>query len=103
MYFLIFFATKNKIINVVAVDQIVCVEFLNPKVDPILFNTILRTMVHCPCGPHNLYFPCMKDARCSKQFLEGFQELTSMDADGYPLYIRRNNIGQGYATRLVDD
>jgi hypothetical protein len=35
---------------VVVVDRIVCVEFPNPELDPILFYTILRTMVHDPYG-----------------------------------------------------
>ncbi len=50
MHFFIFFAAKDKIIFVVVVDRIVCVEFPNPELDPILFYTILRTMVHDPYG-----------------------------------------------------
>jgi hypothetical protein len=50
MHFFIFFAAKEKIIFVVVVDRIVCVEFPNLEIDPILFNTILRTMVHDPYG-----------------------------------------------------
>jgi hypothetical protein len=47
----------------------------------------------------------MKDARCSKCYLKGFQELTTMDAYGYHLYRRRNNIGQTYETQgfLIDN
>jgi hypothetical protein len=96
---------KTKIIDVVAIDQIVCVEFLNLEVDPIIFNTILRTIIYGPCGSCNFHSPCMKDARCSKCYPKGFQKLTFMGANGYPLYKRKNNIGRGYETRglLVDN
>jgi hypothetical protein len=103
--FFIFFVVEDKIIDVVAIDQIVCAKFLDPEVDPIFFNTILKTMVHSPCGPYNLCSPCMKYARCSKRYLKGFQELTSMDVYRYHLYRRRNNIGQRYETQglLIDN
>jgi hypothetical protein len=39
MHFLLFFVAKDKIIDVVAIYQIVCVEFLDLEVDPIIFST----------------------------------------------------------------
>jgi hypothetical protein len=54
MHFFIFFSTKDKIIDVVVMDNIICAKFLDPKIDPILFNTILKTMVHGPCG-HTIF------------------------------------------------
>ncbi len=38
MHFLILFVVENKTIDVVAIDHIVCVEFLNPKIDLIFFS-----------------------------------------------------------------
>ncbi len=99
MHFFIFFVVEDKIIDVVTIDQIICVEFPDLEVDPIIYNTTLRTMVHGSCGSYNLHSPCMKDARCSKCYPKGFQKLTFMDADGYPLYKRKNNIRWGYETQ----
>jgi hypothetical protein len=50
MHFFHIFATKNKIIDVVLTNQIICAKFLNLEVDPILLNRLLKTMVHGPCG-----------------------------------------------------
>jgi hypothetical protein len=87
------------------VDQLVSIEFLDPKVDLVFFNTMLKTMIHGPCGLHNLHSPCMKDGMWSKHYLKGLPKLTSMDVDGYLLYKRENNMGCGYETHnlLVDN
>lgn len=47
--------------DLVIVDQIVSIEFLDLKVDLVFCNTMLKTMIHGPCGLHNLHSPCMKD------------------------------------------
>jgi len=79
MHFLVFFAKEDKIINVVAIDQIVYGEFPNPKEDLVLFDTLLRTMVHGPCRGYNPNSTCIKDGSFSKSFSKTFHELTSID------------------------
>jgi hypothetical protein len=44
------FVVETKVVHVIIVDHIVCVEFPNPKTDHIFFNIITKTMVHGPCG-----------------------------------------------------
>jgi hypothetical protein len=50
MHFFIFFVVENKVVDVIIMYRIICVEFLNPKAFHVFFNTILKTMVHGPCG-----------------------------------------------------
>jgi len=45
--FLLIFVEEDKKVGVVAMDRIVCAEFSNSEEDLVLFDTILRTMVHC--------------------------------------------------------
>ena len=47
-------------------------------------------MVHGPCGLKNQKFPCMKDGKCSKYYPNKFQDVTTVDQDGYLIYRRRD-------------
>uniref|UniRef100_A0A0R0KHB5 ATP-dependent DNA helicase n=2 Tax=Glycine subgen. Soja TaxID=1462606 RepID=A0A0R0KHB5_SOYBN len=48
-------------------------------------------MVHGPCGSLNPGSPCMKKGKCSRFYPKMFQLHTILDADGFPVYRRRNN------------
>ena len=50
-------------------------------------------MVHGPCGILRTESPCMKEGKCSRFYPKMFQPHTLLDADGYPVY-RRRNTGQ---------
>jgi hypothetical protein len=49
LHFFIFFVVENKVVDVVVVDRIVCVEFPNLEIDHLYFNIILKIMVHSLC------------------------------------------------------
>ncbi|XP_052189897.1 uncharacterized protein LOC127799715 [Diospyros lotus] len=89
---------SDKIQTCAQVDKLVSVEFLDPKDDPMLFETIKCTMVHGPCGARNPQAPCMENGRCTKRYPRVFMETTTMDQDGYPIYRCRNN-GQVHTVR----
>ncbi|CAH9074553.1 unnamed protein product [Cuscuta epithymum] len=48
-------------------------------------------MVHGPCGVENKKSPCMQNGKCIRHFPKKYAERTSIDEDGYPLYMRREN------------
>ena len=48
-------------------------------------------MVHGPCKALNPNAPCMVGGKCSKFYPKDFQELTTIDGHGYPLYLRPND------------
>lgn len=48
-------------------------------------------MIHGPRGLDNPKCPCMKDGKCSKKFPRKFCDRSSVDSDGYPIYMRRDN------------
>jgi hypothetical protein len=50
MHFFVSFVVENKVVDVIVLYCIICVEFPNPKAFHVLFNIILKTMVHGPCG-----------------------------------------------------
>ena len=48
-------------------------------------------MVHGPCGISRTESPCMKEGKCSHFYPKMFQPHTILDADGFPVYHKRNN------------
>ncbi|XP_011313593.1 uncharacterized protein, partial [Fopius arisanus] len=77
---------NSKITTPDVVDKYISAEIPDPEKDTILHGTVLKQMIHGPCGNW-----CKDEkGRCSKKFPKNFQEETSMDEDGYPTYRRRN-------------
>ena len=72
-------------------DTIVSAEIPDKDRNPNTFNTVKQTMMHGPCDILNPNALCMKDGKCSKKYSQNFQENTTENEDGYPIYRRRNN------------
>src|SRR4051812_44918365 len=49
-------------------DSIVRVEIPNPDTEPRLHRTVIKHMMHGPCGPFNPSVPCMQDGKCKKGY-----------------------------------
>ena len=72
-------------------DHIVCAELPDKDLQPLLFETISRNMIHGPCGTLNPESPCMIDGKCSKRYQREFATTTTTSKHGYPVYRRRDN------------
>lgn len=72
-------------------DKIIFVEILDERSDLELFKCVLSLMIHGPCGHQNRKSPCMQNGRCTKYIPKKIVERATVDANGYPLYIRRDN------------
>jgi len=72
-------------------DQIVSAEIPDKDVQPKLYRTITRNMIHGPCGDVNPESPCMVNGKCSKYFPRDFVDTSTTNKNGYPTYKRRNN------------
>ena len=73
------------------IDSFVCAEILDLVEDPLGYALVAKFMMHGPCGDDNVKCPCMKDGVCSKKFPKPFQDETSIDEQGFPVYRRRDN------------
>ena len=67
------------------VDRFICAEIPDPQLYSELHKIIMGNMVRGPCGAC-----CEVDEKCSKRFPKPFREETTIDADAYPHYRRRN-------------
>ncbi|WVZ59158.1 hypothetical protein U9M48_009350, partial [Paspalum notatum var. saurae] len=73
------------------IDKHISAELPDPNIDPLGFSLVQEFMIHGPCGSANPKSPCMKEGKCTKRYPKAFRSETSLDADGYPLYRRRDN------------
>ncbi|XP_057418906.1 uncharacterized protein LOC130713124 [Lotus japonicus] len=71
------------------IDKHVSAELPDPKVYPNLYKAVSSYMMHGPCGVVDPKSVCMVDGKCSKHFPKKFQNCTTVDDDGYPIYKRR--------------
>ena len=98
MHLLLFLKPEYKLLSPAIVDSIISASWPDPAVNPRLFEAVKKFMVHGPCGALNPHAPCMKDNKCMHGYPKPFQERTTMDHEGYPLYARPND-GRSYPVR----
>ena len=95
MHCLIFLKEPYKLLTPEAIDSCISARWPDPEREPLLFETVKKCMVHGPCGALNPNALCIVDGKCSKNYPKNYQESTSMDPHGYPLYFRPND-GRAY-------
>nr|XP_043624130.1 uncharacterized protein LOC122595729 [Erigeron canadensis] len=85
-------AAGHKFPIVTDIDSVISVEIPDKEEDPELYELVKLFMMHGPCGADNPNCPCMVKNKCTKNFLKKFEDESSIDPEGYPIY-RRRNIG----------
>jgi hypothetical protein len=73
------------------IDSCISAEIPDYKEDPLGYALVEEFMVHGPCGKYNQNAPCMKDGVCSKHYPKDYNEETTIDGFGFPVYRRRTN------------
>lgn len=71
------------------IDDIISAEIPDANIDKKLHDTVVKSMIHGPCGALNLSSPCMKDGKCTKKYPRAILKDTQTSENGYPLYRRR--------------
>ncbi|XP_076930385.1 uncharacterized protein LOC143595165, partial [Bidens hawaiensis] len=86
----LFLYSEHKIHNPKNIDKFISAEIPDPNEDPELYSLVRDHMMHGPCGVANPKCSCMVDNSCSKKFPKKFQNETSVDSNGFPVYRRRD-------------
>jgi hypothetical protein len=73
------------------IDSYISAEIPDYTEDPLGYALVEEFMVHGPCGKYNPNSPCMKNGVCSKHYPKEYNEETTIDGFGFPVYRRRNN------------
>ena len=73
-------------------DKLVCAEIPDRDLDPELYETVTKCMMHGPCNV-NKKLPCIggPNKECTKKFPKHFILNTCANEDGFPSYRRRND------------
>jgi hypothetical protein len=90
-HMLIILDDTSKLRTAQDVDRLISAQIPDHQLQPHLHDVIKTCMVHGPCGPMNPSSPCMVDGQCTKTYPKDFQQATSFQPDGYPLYARPDN------------
>ena len=72
-------------------DNIISAELPNADLYPEARETVIKSIIHGPCGLHNPNSPCMEAGRCTKGYPKELSTDTELSEDGYPKYRRRSN------------
>lgn len=86
MHLLIIVAEDSRVKEPADVDNVIRAEFPDPNVEPLLYEKVLKYMVHS-CGAR-----CQDSkGKCSKRFPKAFCSTTSMTEETYCTYKRRDD------------
>ncbi|KAE9164539.1 hypothetical protein PF004_g29793 [Phytophthora fragariae] len=88
-HILVILADEDKPRRREIIDKLVSAELPDADVNPQLYETILTSMMHGPCGAANPNSPCMKDGKCTKGYPKPLVEVTQGNVNGFPVYRRR--------------
>jgi hypothetical protein len=98
VHLLLILHEKDKPKTTADYDAIVSAELPDKDTCPLAYSTVVKSMIHGPCGAINPNSPCMKDGQCSKGYPRPLSSKTVITEDGYPSYRRR----QGSSFMLND-
>ncbi|CAN6801569.1 unnamed protein product [Brassica oleracea] len=88
-HILVFMEKGSKFPTADDIDKIISAEIPDKTVDPDLYVIVGDCMMHGPCGAAKKDNVCMVNSKCSKMFLKPLNIRTSIDANGFPAYMRR--------------
>ncbi|XP_048604781.1 uncharacterized protein LOC125582235 [Brassica napus] len=88
-HILVFMEKGSKFPTADDIDKIISAEIPDKTVDPDLYVIVGDCMMHGPCGAAKKDNVCMVNGKCSKMFPKPLNIRTSIDANGFPAYMRR--------------
>ncbi|XP_016544204.1 uncharacterized protein LOC107844258 [Capsicum annuum] len=72
-------------------DKFIAAELPNKEEFLILYDLIIKHMIHGPSGNSHPVNSCMKDGQCKNYYPRPFSNKSLQRKDGYPIYKRRND------------
>lgn len=74
------------------IDKIISAEIPDPEEDKNLYDTVIKNMIHGPCGARNPASPCMQNGKCTKKYPRELIRETVNSDKGYPLLMVVNKL-----------
>jgi hypothetical protein len=82
-------------------NRMIYAELPDKDLNPELYDSVTRHMMHGPCGEANPRCPCMEDGSCKNHFPMEFREETEITHNHYAM-LRRREDGRSAHVRGVD-
>ena len=79
------------------IDDVICAEI--PPPSHSLHESVVKMMIHGPCGVHNPNLKCMRNGRCKYGYPKDHVSETSIGEDAYATYRRRAPDEGGHTAR----
>lgn len=89
-HIVLWLAEGDKILCPDEIDSVITAEIPDKQTDAIAYEAVSQFMMHGPCGEANPKCPCMVNGKCTKLYPKSYSNVTTMDANGYALYRRRD-------------
>ncbi|PIM97249.1 DNA helicase PIF1/RRM3 [Handroanthus impetiginosus] len=70
---------QDKLISTDDIDELICTKIPDKDTNPLAYKTMIRCMIHGPCGPYNPNASCMIDGKCSKYYSKKLNAKTTID------------------------
>ncbi|KAK9280663.1 hypothetical protein L1049_014360 [Liquidambar formosana] len=93
-HILLTLAAADKPVTVEDIDDVICAEIPDQREDPLAYETVIKCMIHGPCGVENPNAPCMVNGKCSKHYPKEFCNQTTIDENGFVKYRRGVNVNK---------
>ncbi|KAL8153354.1 hypothetical protein V2J09_011114, partial [Rumex salicifolius] len=90
-HILLWLQDNNKVKTGKHIDAFISAEIPSLESDPEAYGAVTKHMLHGPCGNSNKSSPCMQNGQCTKYLPKPFYAETTLDAEGFPVYRRREN------------
>jgi hypothetical protein len=89
-HILLWLDSRDKLHSLDSIDSVICAELPDKNLFTKFYYVVSNYMIHGPCGLSYTGSPCMKNNNCSKFYPKKFVSRTTFDANGYPVYRRRD-------------
>jgi hypothetical protein len=88
IYCLFIIGDQDKPRSTMDYDGVISAEIPNSITHQRLHKTMIKSIMHGPCGLDKPNATCMENRKCAKKFPKAFASSTIKNEDGYPLYQR---------------
>lgn len=94
---LIILEEEDKFKTAQQIDRCIRAEIPDKNKNPVLFERVLKHMIHMPCRSKFRKCTPGRGGQCNKRFPKTLQDLTTISEEGYPLYQRRKHPAVDYS------